>query len=190
MTLSPILKKLLFVRQFGIDEGKINLLGTREIMLNAAAILELQEIDESKLYDLAKKSSFKNIKGFVEHAKVYNKVKDVFISEIADLGNKIGQTDEGSLKVLQEIFNVYGLGDMSVQELNNAKREALIMVRESTIAEEYMKKHKKKSKNPTCTITAGVIAGIFSFIFGKEVDCVETQCLAQGRSYCMFKTGH
>ena len=72
MVLSPILKKLLFVRQFDIDGGKIKLLGDREIMLNASAILELQSIDESKLYDIAKKSSLKNLVSFVEHAKVFS----------------------------------------------------------------------------------------------------------------------
>src|SRR3989344_2877071 len=106
--LSPILKKLLFVRQFDIDAGKITLLGDREIMLNASAVLELQEIDETKLYDLAKKSSFKNLIDFVEHAKVYDKVKDNFIVNIAKLGKKIGETDAGTIKTLQEIFNVYG----------------------------------------------------------------------------------
>lgn len=187
MTLSPILKKLLFVRQFSIDEGKINLLGAREIMLNASAILELQDIDESKLYDLGKKSGFKNIAGAVEHAKVYKKMKDVFIDEIASLGRKIGQTDEGTMRVLQDIFNVYGLGEMSIEKIDNKSREALVVLRESTIAQEWVKKNRKHSKTPVCTLTAGVLAGMFSYLLGKQIDCAETQCLAQGRSYCLFK---
>jgi len=187
MTLSPILKKLLFVRQFSIDEGKIELLGGREIMLNASAILELQNIDESKLYDLGKKSGFKNISVAVEHAKVYKRIKDVFIDEIADLSKKIGQTDEGTLRMLQEIFNVYGLGEMSIEKIDNKEKEAIVVIRESTIAQEWRSKNRKHSKNPVCTLTAGVIAGVFSYLMGKQIDCVETQCLAQGRSYCAFK---
>ena len=190
MTLSPILKKLLFVRQFSMDEGKIDLLGTREIMLNASAILELQEIDESKFYNIAKKSTFKNITGFVEHAKVYDRMKDVFMAEIANLGKKIGQTDEGVIRVLQDIFNVYGLGEMSIDNIDNAQREALIIVRGSAIADEWINKHKKHSKTQVCTLTAGVLAGIFSYIFGKEVDCVEVHCTAQGKNYCLFKAAY
>lgn len=189
MVLSPILKKLLFVRQFDIDKGKINLLGDKEIMLNASALLELQEIDQTKLYDIAKKSSFKNLVSFVQHAKVYEKVKDVFIGDIARLGRKIGQTDEGTITVLQEIFNVYGLGDMTIEKIDNSDKQALIVVRESTIAEEWMKKRREKAENPVCAITAGVIAGIFSYIFGKELDCVEIKCMARGSPYCLFKVG-
>ncbi|MCU0642204.1 MAG: 4-vinyl reductase [archaeon] len=187
MSLSPILKKLLFVRQFSIDNGKIDLLGGREIMLNASAILELQDIDETKLYDLGKKSGFKSISGAVEHAKVYKKMKDVFIDEIADLSKKIGQTDEGTIRMLQDIFNVYGLGEMSIQKIDNRGKEALVAVRESTIAQEWVSKYKKHSKSPVCTLTAGVLAGVFSYLMGKQIDCVETQCLAQGKSYCLFK---
>lgn len=187
MTLSPLLKKLLFVRQFGIDEGKINLLGEREIMLNASAVLELQDIDESKLYDIAKKSSFKNLIDFVEHAKVYEKMRNVFLSDIAELGKKIGETDEGVISTLQDVFNVYGLGNMSIQNLDNAKREVVVAVKDSTIAQEWVAKHKKKSPNCVCSLTAGIIAGMFSYIFNKQVDCVEAKCKACGDSQCVFK---
>jgi len=187
MVFSPILKKLLFVRQFDIDQGRINLLGEREIMLNASAVLELQEIDETKLYDLAKKSSFKSLIDFVEHAKVYDKIRDNFIVNIAKLGKKIGETDAGTIRTLQEIFNVYGLGEMSIQEINNSEKEALIAIKSSTVAEEWVKKHKGSSKTPVCTITSGIIAGMFSYIFSKEVDCVEAKCQAKGASFCLFK---
>jgi len=187
MVLSPILKKLLFVRQFDIDNGKITLLGDREIMLSASAILELQAIDESKLYAAAKKSAFRDISGIVEHAKVYDKMKSVFISDIARLGAKIGETDVGVLKTLQDLFNVYGLGEMSIADINNTKKQALINIKDGTLAEEFLKKKRARSKEAVCTLTAGVIAGVFSYIFGKEVDCVEAKCKAQGYSNCMFK---
>lgn len=189
MPLSPIIKKLLFVRQFDIDEGKIKLLGDREIMLHASALLELQEIDETKLYDIAKQSSLKQLSGAVEHAKVYSKMKDVFIEEIASLGKKIGETDQGVIKTLQEIFEVYGLGQMTIEDIDNSGKKASIIIRDSTIADEWGEKHGGKSKAAICTITAGVLAGIFSYIFGKTVDCVETKCKAEGNSYCMFNIG-
>jgi len=189
MVLSPILKKLLFVRQFDIDKGKITLLGDREVMLNASALLELQEIDQTKLYEIAKKASFKNLVSFVKHAKVYEKMRDVFISNIARLGRKIGQTDEGTITVLQEIFNVYGLGEMTIEKIDNPDKMALIIVRESTIAEEWMKRKHEKAESPVCAITAGIIAGIFTYIFGKEIDCVEIKCMARGSPYCLFKVG-
>jgi predicted hydrocarbon binding protein len=38
-----------------------------------------------------------------------------------------------------------------------------------------------------CTLTAGVLAGIFSYIFGKEVDCIEKKCKAIDSDYCEFE---
>jgi len=189
MALSPILKKLMFVRQFEIDQGKVKVLGDREIMLHASAILELQNLDETKLYDIAKKSGKANLSGAVEHAKVYGKMKDVFISEIAQLGKKIGESDEGMLKTLQELFNIYGLGEMVIEDLDNKNKSAIIVIRDSTIAEEWVSRYKAKSKVAVCTLTAGVIAGFFSYIFGKEVDCMEQKCKSSGNAHCIFKVG-
>lgn len=187
--LSPFLQKLLFVNQFGIDKGKINLLGDKLIMLHASAILELQDIDESKLYEIAKKSSLNNLVAFVEHAKVYGKIKSVIIKELIQLGQKIGQTDEGTIKTLEGLFNINGLGKMNIANLDNEKKEALINILESTIALEWQDKNKKESKNAVCTLTAGVLAGIFSYIFGSDVDCVEVSCIAKGDDICEFKVG-
>ena len=189
MTLSPILKKLMFVRQFDIDQGKIKVLGDREIMLHASALLELQEIDESKVYDVAKKSGKANISGAVAHAKVYGKMKDVFIEEIKQLGKKIGETDEGTIKTLQELFDIYGLGELVIADIDNKNKQAIVEIKDSTIADEYLKRKKGPSKGGICAITAGVIAGMFSYIFGKEVDCVEQKCKASGSWNCTFKVG-
>ena len=189
MPLSPMLKKLLFVRQFDIDKGKINLLGSAEVMLNASAILGLQEIDETKVYKAAKESSLKDISGAVEHAKVYGKMREVLIEEIAELGKKIGQTDAGTIKTLQDIFNVYGLGEMAITNIDNAKKQAIISLRSSTIAESWQESNRTRAKKPVCSLTAGVLAGMFSFIFGKEVECVEDKCKSQGNGYCLFKIG-
>ncbi len=189
MVLSPMLKKLLFVRQFAIEDGKISLLGGREVMLDASALLELQEIDETKLYDIAKKSSFRNLVEFVSHARVYYRVKDAFMQNIYKLGGKIGQNDAGIIKTLQDIFNIYGLGEMSIQNIDNAKKEVLIAIKDSTVAEEWLKKYKARSKIPVCTLTAGILAGMFSYVFNKETDCVELKCKAAGNSYCLFKVG-
>jgi predicted hydrocarbon binding protein len=187
--LSPFLQKLLFVNQFGIDKGEINMLGDKLIMLHASAILELQDIDESKLYDIAKKSSLKNLVAFVEHAKVYGKIKNVVIKELIELGQKIGQTDAGTIKTLEDLFNINGLGKMNIKSLDNANKEVIISVLDSTIALEWLEKNKKESKNAVCTLTAGVLAGMFSYIFGEDVDCVEVSCKAKGDNTCEFKVG-
>ncbi len=184
--LSPLLKKLLFVRQFSIADGKIDILGARHIMLASDALLELQNIDTTKLYDLMKDASFKQISDFVEHAKVYSQLKNVVLLDISRLSKKLGTGDEGLLRTLQEIFDIYGLGNLVITALDNTKKRASVRVYESSIAKAFLEKEKKKSKNAICTITAGVLAGIFSYLFKKQVDAVEGKCLAKGNSFCEF----
>lgn len=171
-----------------MNQGKISILGDRQIMLHASALLELQAIDASNVYAIAKQSSLKNLGGIVEHAKVYGKIKDVFIKELSELGQKIGESNDGTIKTLEELFNIYGLGQMSIRDLNNPGKKVDVAIKDSSLAEEWQLKNKGKKKK-VCTLTAGVIAGMFSFIFGKEIDCIETKCKAQGNSCCEFKVG-
>lgn len=187
MPLSPMLQKLLFVNQFSIANGKVEILGNRYILLDASNLLVLQEIDKTKMYRAMKNGAKKDIKGLVEHAAVYKGLKDQSLKNIAELSKKIGQTDEGTIKTLQSIFETYGLGQIEISDLNNEKKTAMVKLKNSTIAQE----HKKKNKNKACvcTLTAGILAGIFGFIFNKDVDCTEKNCLAKGDEYCFFEVG-
>ncbi|MBI5148900.1 hypothetical protein HZA33_04445 [Candidatus Pacearchaeota archaeon] len=183
--ISGFLQKLMFVKQFMILDGKIEILGTKHIMLAADALLGLQETDSTKTYDLVKDSVFKNMTEFVEHAKVYKALKDIALLDVIKLSKKIGG-EEGMLKTLRDVFDIYGLGTMTILDLNNEKKTAFIRIDESSIAQAYINHEKKRSKTPECTITAAVLAGMFSFLFNKDVDCIEGKCLAKGDIYCEF----
>ena len=185
MAISPFLQKLLFVNQFSIDKGEISLLGDPHIMLNAESIAVLQSIDKEKTYSEAKKSSKANLSKFVGHAEVYKGLKDQELKTIAELSKKIGKTDEGTIKTLQTIFEIYGLGTLQIIDLNNKDKKAVLRISNSTLAKMQLKK--AKSKTPVCSLTAGILAGIFSYIFGKDVDCVEKSCIAKNDEYCNFE---
>jgi predicted hydrocarbon binding protein len=185
MPLSAMLQKLLFVNQFSIAKGKIEILGNKYVMLDASNLVVLQEIDKSKMYASMKKTAKSGIKSLVEHAEVYKGLKDQSLKNIAELSKKIGETDEGTIKTLEAVFETYGLGEMEIIDLNNKDKTAKIKILGSTMALEHLKKG--KSKTATCSLTAGIIAGIFSFIFNKDVDCTETSCLAKGNGECFFE---
>ncbi len=184
--LSALLKKLIFVRQFSIIDGKIEILGNKHIMLGSDALLELQEIDTEKFYEAMKTSAKSQMKGIVEQAKVYKQLKDVFASDISLLSKKIGAGNQGMLKTVQDIFDIYGLGKMEIVSLNNQNKQATVRIRESSIAKSYLKKNRKKSSRAVCVITSAVIAGMFSYLFNKKVDATETRCLAKGNDLCEF----
>jgi predicted hydrocarbon binding protein len=176
----------MFIKQFGIDKGKIELLGQNYVLFDALALFEIQKIDETKLYEVMKNTSFKNISDAVKFAKVYKNVKDTFITNIAKLGAKIGKSDEGVLMTLKDLFNVYGLGNMEMLKLENDKKQALVKMTGSTVATEYKNKY-KKSTSSVDLIAAGILAGIFSYVFKKPVDCVEQKCIAKGDEFCEFE---
>jgi predicted hydrocarbon binding protein len=184
MALSSLLQRLLFVNQFNIIDGKVEILGNRYIMLDASDLLVLQEIDKTKTYSAAKNSSKNNIKNLVEHAAVYKGIKDQSMKNIAELSKKIGKTDEGVIKTLQSLFDIYGLGKLEIVDLKNEEKKAFLKVKDSSIAKAQIKEG--KSKTTVCTLTAGILAGIFSYIFKKDVDCSETKCLGKGDGVCEF----
>jgi len=175
----------MFVRQFSIDQGKIEIFGGRYIMLDASDFLVLQEIDTSKVYEGAKKNAEAGLKGMVEHAQVYKGLKGQSMKNIAELAKKIGKNDEGVIKTLQMIFEIYGLGKLNISQLDNEKKTAQLRVDHSTIAEAQLKKG--KSKKPVCAITSGILAGIFSYIFSKDVHCIEKKCKAVSGNVCEFE---
>lgn len=182
--LSALLQRLMFVNQFKMSEGKIEVLGIRYAMLNASDLLCLQEIDESKMYASMKGNSKKDLKELINHAKVYKGLKNESIKNIVDLSKKIGKSDEGAVKVIQDLFELYGLGKMKIVHLDNNLKKASIEVVDSTLA--FARLKEGKSKKPVCTVISGILAGIFSFLFKKDVDCIEKKCSAQGNSSCFF----
>ncbi|MFZ5955864.1 MAG: V4R domain-containing protein [Nanoarchaeota archaeon] len=183
--ISSFLQKLLFVKQFDMINGKIEILGNKYIMLDSANLLVLQNIDKTKMYQAAKDISKKNMKEFVEHAEVYKGIKTQELQNIAELAKKIGKTDEGMIKTLQMIFEIYGLGKLEIIELDNENHRASLKIIDSTLALAQLET--AKTKSPVCTLTAGILAGIFTYIFNKNVECVEIKCMAKGDDNCQFK---
>jgi len=176
MVLSSLLQKLLFVNQFSIKDGKIEILGKRYIMLDADDLVVLQDIDKTKMYKAVKDSTKSSMQSLVDHVQVYKGIKYQSLKNIAELSKKIGKTDEGVIKTLQSLFEIYGLGKLLILDLDNKNKRAFLRI-------------EKRTRIPVCTLTAGILAGIFSYIFNKDVDCIEKECLATGKEFCQFEVG-
>jgi predicted hydrocarbon binding protein len=184
MTLSSLLQRLLFVNQFKMIDGKIEILGNRYIMLDASDLLVLQDIDKSKMYKRVKDMAENNLKDLVEHANVYNGMKDQSLKNIAEISKMIGKSEEGLIKTLQSLFDIYGLGKMEIIDLDNENKKAIIRIKDSTLAHAQIKI--STTQFCVCTMTAGVLAGIFSYIFQKDVNCIEETCIAKQDNICEF----
>ena len=165
--MSAFLKKLLFVRQFSIEDGKIEMLGKREIML-PSNILFWMQAQNKQTYELSKQMTIESVKEF---------------------GKKIGSSEEGMIKNMKEIYETFGLGPLEINDLKNEKKEATITIKDSSMAKEYMRYNKSAAKTGQCELIAGILAGMFSFLFNADVNARETKCLSTGSPSCIFSIG-
>jgi len=142
--LSPFLKKLLFARQLQLAEGKVELLGQEQVLVPMAVLVGLGRLNPEGCYDVMRQT-------IKESMALYAK--------------RIGSTNEGLLKVMEEIFETYGFGHPEIIKLDNANKKAIIRIKNSPLT-----KTKKMTAKDTL-LPAGSLAGMFSFLFKKDVDC-------------------
>jgi predicted hydrocarbon binding protein len=158
--LSAFLKRLLFARQFYMINGRIDILGQKQVMIPADLIPALQEINPNKVYKAVKSAIKKDI-------EIYAK--------------KLGSSEQGMLKSIEDIFETFGLGKLEIIDLDQEKKRTIVRVHESPPVDSY-----KNKKTPVCAITPGVLAGMFSFLFGKDLNAKFNACMAKGKAYCEF----
>jgi DNA-directed RNA polymerase beta' subunit len=108
--LSGFLKKLMFARQFLMMDGKIEVLGKKQVMLPADVAYELQ----------------KGISNNIAIKKVVQK-------NIEDIAKKVGSGQEGLLKNISEIFETYGLGKMQIVNLDNKNKKCILRITNSPV---------------------------------------------------------
>lgn len=114
--------------------------------------------------------------------KIYYSVKDAIKTDL----NKSFQINFGvhgdkGIDFMETFFTASGWGKIQRTNLNIEKKQALVTVSNSPVAQ-----HCKKAKVPVDCFLRGFLAGIFSIYFKKDVDCVEVNCLAIGDNNCNF----
>jgi len=162
--LSEFLKKLMFIRQFFVIDGRIEVLGVKNVMLSSAGVSLLQENNSDLVYSIFKDSMKKDAASYAAH---------------------LGTTREGIVNTIKNLFELFGLGQLKIVDLDDKSKKAIVEVYDSVFANYYIQ-NKKPSKTPTCIVTAGVLAGIFSFTLDSDVDAVEKRCLTLGDNCCQF----
>ena len=102
--LSPFLKKLLFVRQFFINEGKIEILGQKQFMLPLSAISKLKQ-----------KETFSILQSEVQKS-------------MESYAKKMGSSSGGMVKSVQDIYETMGLGKMKIIKLDQKKKQTVLRI--------------------------------------------------------------
>ncbi len=85
------------------------------------------------------------------------------------------------IKLLKELFEVTGLGILSVGEFE--KDERIVIRIEECVECSGLPNIGKK----VCYYMCGYLEGMFSVFLGKEVKCREKKCFAKGNEFCEFE---
>jgi predicted hydrocarbon binding protein len=157
---------LLAHKQLKFEEGYITLFDQNGLMVPVSTLVEIQKNlekvgKENLIYIGAKKS------GAVWIREIFRLYKMNTIEEQANWGEKT--------------FTLAGNGKMKVIKWNVKESSMIYRVYESAISKEY-----GKSKHAVDQVPRGWFAGASCVFFNKNVDAIETKCLAKGDEFCEF----
>jgi len=82
------------------------------------------------------------------------------------------------------LSSIGGWGTWDVVYANDKKLEG-IYTQKDFLVSHYL----KPSKKPMCHMPRGLITGVWRFAIGKNVDCIEISCVAEGYDKCTFEVG-
>ena len=159
---SGTVKKLFFAREFLMFDGSIRVLGQKRVLFSNDTLLDLENLDPEKVYKI-----------FKQHTK----------QEFIKLKDRINMQGGDAKNLMEELFEIYGLGTMQIVNMDNNK--CIVYIQNSSLGFTYRERN-KKSKKPVCHVIAGILAGMFSYYLNKDMDCQEQECLAQGYDFCTF----
>jgi predicted hydrocarbon binding protein len=103
---------------------------------------------------------------------------------LARLASKTKWGREKLARKTGDMISEYGYGKLEYKKVD-LDGESVVVLRNSCIAGEY-RRMKKKAKVPVCSYIAGLLAGGTVGITGKDYDCRETKCIANGDKHCEF----
>jgi predicted hydrocarbon binding protein len=159
--LSAFIKKLLFASEFMLDEGRVEMLGERQVMVPVTLLTRLQDISPEKAYKIG---------------------NEIMKHETDVVTKRIGNSKAEMLTAMKEFFETLGLGSLEVADIDMLKKRAIIRIHDSPIA----LSHAIFKKKDNCRITAGMLAGMFTSIFDAEATADEKFCVISGNAYCEF----
>ena len=170
---SKFMNKMIFANLADFEEGKINIMGVGAVILTAQTPSDVF----LRVFKVAGKKAF-----------------DIFYEAGKDHGRLIGKTAVKQFGVDKSKFfsqmmdscNMMGIGLLEVVKSDPSTGEAMIRLKNSTVAEEALKLN-GKTKFPVDWFFSGTIVGIYESAFkGRKFACKETRCMATGAPCCEF----
>ncbi len=164
-----VVKKLLFARQLQLEEGRFDLLGIKMLLMPAEILVNMQ-------------TELTNILGYEKAKKIiYNSIKQASIKYNRMISEKYGFQFLKFKEWQENLIELAGWGKLEIPKADWKTGKAMIIVRNSVVAEIV-----GHSKKPVDHILAGFFAGGISANFKKNVEAKEIECVACGNRFCKF----
>lgn len=164
-------QKMLLLKQFSIEKGKIELLGQRVIIVPIKLI--------SLLIDL-----------YYADKKLEKDIYMVMRESVKDYSLKAKNTfkfkPETLLSMLMDLTRLNGYGDIYLDKISYLEKKALFKV-EGLPSNLLNNKYKNFMGD---SYWAGITAGALTIIFDDpEIECLEIKCVLNGDKFCSFVAG-
>jgi predicted hydrocarbon binding protein len=162
-----LFKKLLMARQLEIERGVIKVMKNRMALLPAPFMAYLLKLS---------KDPIKTGKDCYYSAKLttYNNLTYV-------LEKQYGLTHQKLEQWMRDIAELMGWGTFDILNLDWNKKEAIIRIENSPVANEM-----GKVGYAVDHISRGATAGAISVIFQTDVDVIESKCVSKNDLVCEF----
>ncbi len=144
--LSGFVKKLIFAREFDIDNGAIRVLNTNQTMISLHAFLRLIALDKKNETEI---------------------LKSCIAEDIANYEKRLG-VKKNTYEHIPELFELFGLGKLVVIDMDQKEKKALVEIHNSPLP--IVALDKKIAKEDAELVFESVLRAVFSYVFGKDVN--------------------
>jgi len=130
---------------------------------------------------------FKKIIGMTADTIIHGIAKQVTV-EALSRSQKIMVHLIGKISKQKAFFEILtqgprrGLGIVKLTHFNDKKGICFFRVTDSMDVIES-----ERGEKPVCSVMSGILAAVGELVFNKEMECIETKCVAMGDPYCEFK---
>lgn len=164
----PFVTKLLMGGQLRFDKGNLSIFDQRVLIVPLELILILvrESMKDRKLAKYVYESSKESVIGFCKNIE-----------------KKLGTSKKEVLDILMNLTEMNGYGEIIPIKIDYDKKVAIFHLR-GLPSKAFFGKIKVTSNTTVDVYWCGLVAGGISFVFGTDIDCIETRCIISGKDTC------
>jgi predicted hydrocarbon binding protein len=169
----PEVSKLLLSGQLNFERGKMSIFGERILIVPIGVIHEiiLQSANDKKF-----------------EKSIYEAMKKSVYDFCAEMYKKSFMQPKEMLQMLGTLAEMNGYGQFNLVNLDFDNKRAVVNMH-GLPSKDLIGHKKMKGKKVADIWWAGMMAGGGSYIFGEDIECIETICAISGKEWCEFVMG-